>query len=150
MVFSSKVAVRLSKRLVPWIVLSLTKQEHSHKAGAPQVTDHKLFGIQNDKLVLGLVKTLEENSSHPIARALASFCSQQEHETLTLVDVDEVPGKGLKGTFRVHGKDITAIIGNEKLMADYQVQFSGEARNLFTDLEISWRVNRINLAAAIL
>jgi cation transport ATPase len=42
------------------------------------------------------------------------------------VDVDEVPGKGLKGTFRVEGREITALIGNESFLSDHRVSISTE------------------------
>jgi Cu+-exporting ATPase len=96
------------------------------QGGDPAVTNHKLSGEQNGSLVLGLVKALEENSNHPIARALVAFCNKEEHITPTVVNVDEVPGKGLKGTFRVDGQEITAIVGNESFMADYHVPVLAE------------------------
>lgn len=91
------------------------------EGGDPAVTDHKLSHIQKSSLILGIAKSLEENSNHPIARALVSFCNKQFHDAATAINVDEVPGKGLKGTFRVNGRDITAIIGNESFIADHRV-----------------------------
>jgi Cu+-exporting ATPase len=91
------------------------------QGGDPAVTNRKFSGNQKSALVLGIVKALEENSNHPIARALVSFCNKESHDAPTAVNVDEVPGKGLKGTFRVEGQEITAIIGNESFMADHRV-----------------------------
>jgi Cu+-exporting ATPase len=96
------------------------------QGGDPAVTNHKFSGIQNSELVLGIVKALEENSNHPIARALVSFCNKESQDSPTAVNVDEIPGKGLKGTFRVGGQEITAIIGNESLMADHHVSILTE------------------------
>jgi Cu+-exporting ATPase len=91
------------------------------EGGDPAVTDHKFSGIRNSSLVLGITKTLELQSNHPIARALVSFCDKQLHDNLTAVDVDEVPGKGLKGTFKIDGHELVAIIGNESFMTDHRV-----------------------------
>ncbi|KAF2030004.1 copper-transporting P-type ATPase [Setomelanomma holmii] len=91
------------------------------EGGDPAVTNHKFSGIQNSSLVLGIAKALEQNSNHPIARALISFCNKQLHDEPTPVDIDEIPGKGLKGTFRLNGHEITAIIGNEGFMDDHRV-----------------------------
>ncbi|KAH7069246.1 E1-E2 ATPase-domain-containing protein [Paraphoma chrysanthemicola] len=91
------------------------------EGGDPAVTDHKFSSIQNSSLVLGIAKALEQNSNHPIARALVSFCNKQLHDDPTAVDIDEIPGKGLKGTFRVKGHEIIAIIGNESFMTDHHV-----------------------------
>jgi Cu+-exporting ATPase len=96
------------------------------EGGDPAVTDHKYSGIQNSSLVLGITKALEQNSSHPVARAIVSFCDKSLHDTPTAVEVDEIPGKGLKGTFRVNGREIMAIIGNEGLVADYHVPIDAE------------------------
>jgi Cu+-exporting ATPase len=91
------------------------------QGGDPAVTDYVFAEGQERSLVLGLVKTLEENSNHPIARALVSFCSEQSNYKLSVIDIDEVPGKGLKGTFNVADKQVTAIIGNEAYMADHHI-----------------------------
>ncbi|KAF2831427.1 heavy metal translocatin [Ophiobolus disseminans] len=96
------------------------------EGGDPAVTDHQFSGIRNSSLVLGITKALEQNSNHPIARALVSFCNKQLHDTPTAVDVDEVPGKGLKGTFRLDGNEVIAIIGNERFMADHNVSVDAE------------------------
>ncbi|KAF1942613.1 copper-transporting P-type ATPase [Clathrospora elynae] len=96
------------------------------QGGDPAVTNHKLSGVQSDSLVLGIVKALEENSNHPIARALVSFCNNDLYDAAAAVNVDEVPGKGLKGTFKIDGKEIIAIIGNEGFMADHRVAISAD------------------------
>jgi Cu+-exporting ATPase len=96
------------------------------EGGDPAVTNHELCGIRSSSLVFGIVKTLEQNSNHPIARALVSFCNKELHDTPTLIDIDEVPGKGLKGTFRVDGQDIPAIIGNEGFMNNHKVPINAE------------------------
>ncbi|KAH5136588.1 hypothetical protein HBH70_120810 [Parastagonospora nodorum] len=96
------------------------------EGGDPAVTDHRFCGIRNSSLVLGITKALELQSNHPISRALVSFCDKQIHDSPTAVDVDEVPGKGLKGTFRVDAHEIVAIIGNESFMADHRVPMDAE------------------------
>lgn len=95
------------------------------QGGSPAVTDHTIVGI-DFSLTLGIVKALEENSAHPIAQALTTFCSKEALVTPTLVAVDEIPGKGLKGTFDVDGENAVAIIGNEGLMADHDVFIAPE------------------------
>ncbi|KAH9879094.1 hypothetical protein J1614_002529 [Plenodomus biglobosus] len=96
------------------------------QGGDPKVANHALPGPQNSSLVFGIVKALEENSNHPISRALLSFCDKQSHNAILPINVDEVPGKGLKGTFRVDSHEITAIIGNESYMSDHHVDISPE------------------------
>lgn len=96
------------------------------QGGDSAVTDHKFSDVQNSGLILGIVKALEENSNHPIARALVSFCNTQLYDTVAAVSVDEVPGKGLKGTFRIDTHEITALIGNESYISDHQITVSAE------------------------
>ncbi|KAL6159659.1 hypothetical protein ACJBU6_02090 [Exserohilum turcicum] len=96
------------------------------EGGDPSVTNHKFSGTQDSATVLGIVKALEENSNHPIAHALVSFCNKQGHATPTAVNVDEIPGKGLKGIFKIDGQEITAIIGNESFMDDHHVPILDE------------------------
>jgi heavy metal translocating P-type ATPase len=91
------------------------------QGGDPAVTDHAFSVTEDQSLILGLVKALEENSNHPIARALASFCNALKTLPPIVVDIDEVPGKGLRGTFRVGNDEVVAIIGNEAYMADHNV-----------------------------
>ncbi|KAF2253085.1 heavy metal translocatin [Trematosphaeria pertusa] len=92
------------------------------RGGDPAVTDHRFSGTQNHSHIVGIVKALEENSNHPIARAVVAFCNKQPHEVRTATNVDEFPGKGLKGTFKNGDGEVIAIIGNEAFMADHHVQ----------------------------
>jgi Cu+-exporting ATPase len=94
------------------------------QGGDPAVTSHKVADSQDTPTVIGIVKALEENSNHPIARALVSFCDSLKHDTPAVVTIDETPGKGLKGTFKVLDQEVTAIIGNESYMNDYHVPIS--------------------------
>jgi Cu+-exporting ATPase len=94
------------------------------QGGDPAVTNYQLAGTLDQAIVLGLVKAIEENSNHPIARAIVSFCNSQLHDVPTVVNVDEVPGKGLKGTFKIAGREATVIIGNESYMTDHHVSIS--------------------------
>ena len=94
------------------------------QGGDPAVANHEMSGVQNAAMVLGIVKALEETSNHPISRALISFCNEGIHDTPMAIRVDEIPGKGLKGTFRIEGHEIAAVIGNESYMSDHHVQIS--------------------------
>jgi Cu+-exporting ATPase len=116
------------------------------QGGDPSVTDHKLCGTQAQSVTMGIVKALEENSNHPIARALVSFCSNSSVKTPEAVNVDEVPGKGLKGTFKVGDWVVTAIIGNEAFMADHHVEITKENASTLQ----SWKVRGESVALAAL
>ncbi|KEQ75945.1 heavy metal translocatin [Aureobasidium namibiae CBS 147.97] len=102
----------------------------------PAVADCKILGDKRRAFMMARV--LEENSSHPVARAVVEYSKARvsDGETIQAANVEEVPGQGLKGTFNTGSEThITAIIGNEALMADFNVHLDSES----TDLIESWK-----------
>lgn len=94
------------------------------QGGDPAVTDAELLSPLEEDEVCGLAKRLEESSSHPIATAISSFCASHKTRDYAVVSIEELPGKGLKGTFKTmdSSNTIQAIIGNESLLADHDVE----------------------------
>jgi len=102
----------------------------------PAVADCKIFG--DERRALLMARALEENSSHPIARAVVEYSKARvsNGESIQAVNVEELPGKGLEGIFATDSEThITAIIGNEALMADFNVHLDSESTNLIE----SWK-----------
>lgn len=95
--------------------------------GEPVVTDFQSLPVDltfGDKsTILGLVKSLEGNSSHTIAKALVSLCKAREVNDQVVENVEEVAGKGMKGTFKsgVTNEQAEILIGNELLLSDDRV-----------------------------
>ncbi|KAF3046531.1 hypothetical protein E8E12_010622 [Didymella heteroderae] len=118
------------------------------QGGSPAVTDHRFINDQDPTLTLEVVKTLEENSSHPIAHALLTFCNKSREglRTRTVVTVDEIPGKGLKATFNVDGYSMTAIVGNEAHLADYNVSIPPDSMIILD----SWKARGESVALVAL
>ena len=89
--------------------------------GNPVVTDYRFLSLVDHSgegksastagsgkgMALGIAKAVEEASDHPLAKAVVKFANDKE-ETCSgsLVDIDEIPGKGMKG--RVCFKDLTS------------------------------------------
>ncbi|ETS78176.1 hypothetical protein PFICI_10238 [Pestalotiopsis fici W106-1] len=91
------------------------------EGGEPKVTNHKICREDSNAHLLEAISTLEQHSSHPVAKALQSFCKPDQSQKSMLVrDVEEIPGKGLRATF----DDLELIIGNAKLMEDFDVDTS--------------------------
>lgn len=91
------------------------------QGGEPQVTEYKDCHTATSTSLLPAISTLEQMSSHPVAKALQSFCkSDESQQAMQVRDVQEIPGKGLKGSF----DDFELIIGNARLMEDYDVDTS--------------------------
>ncbi|KAI1636841.1 heavy metal translocatin [Biscogniauxia mediterranea] len=96
--------------------------------GEPSITDAKIFpgrevSPEQKDTLLGALRAVEENSSHPIAKAVVSFCLSKSSACVTVEDVEELPGKGLKATCRNGSPDqrFDIIVGNEVLMRDFAV-----------------------------
>ncbi|KAF2270451.1 heavy metal translocatin [Lojkania enalia] len=116
------------------------------QGGGPAVTEHTIAGSQDRSNILGIVKALEENSSHPIARAIVAFCNSQLQQSPVVIGVDEVPGKGLKGTFKVRDQEIVAIIGNEAFMSDHHVPIQADRAAMLQ----TWKTRGESVALAAL
>jgi P-type Cu+ transporter len=106
------------------------------EGGNPVVTDHDILvsGLADQKLVWAITKSMEESSNHPIARAIVKLCETKQCMTLSGADVEEVAGRGLKGTFMSSGPEgsssYEAVIGNEAFM-----------RMIGCRVDRSWRFN---------
>jgi heavy metal translocating P-type ATPase len=94
--------------------------------GEPSVVDYRKITEDNESEFLGMVQRLEENSSHPIAKAMVNFCSARTNRSLPASNVEELPGRGLLGNFMIEddgedSMDVDILIGNETLMNDNSV-----------------------------
>ncbi|KFY02797.1 hypothetical protein V490_00401 [Pseudogymnoascus sp. VKM F-3557] len=74
------------------------------QGGEPAITDHEYLTrddarAADEKTILGVLKKLEESSSHPIAKAAVSFCESREARDVGTRRIEEIAGKGMKGSF---------------------------------------------------
>ncbi|KAK3316124.1 E1-E2 ATPase-domain-containing protein [Apodospora peruviana] len=105
--------------------------------GEPRITDSEIYPDSNQEdipegrrgVLMATLKAVEENSSHPIARAIISFCTKEALlATISKVQVEnlqEIPGKGLKATsYLPEGDSFEIIVGNEAFMEDFEVPVS--------------------------
>lgn len=93
----------------------------------PMVTDietHTTDSIE-ESVLLAMVKTSEETSGHPLAKALVAYCETSQPQFVpNAIAIDEVAGKGLRGVFDLPGtSDKTELlVGNEALMSDHDIR----------------------------
>ncbi|KLU86628.1 copper-transporting ATPase 1, partial [Magnaporthiopsis poae ATCC 64411] len=96
--------------------------------GEPKITDSEFFLAENDEqekmkqVLLAALKAIEENSSHTVAKALVSFCAEQAPPSGgTIEEVQEIPGKGMKGTYVPDDGSpaFEIIVGNMALMEQF-------------------------------
>ncbi|KAK5112752.1 hypothetical protein LTR62_003850 [Meristemomyces frigidus] len=95
----------------------------------PKITDHRFLevgdGYWEAQKVLTLLGRLEQDSSHPIGKAIVDFCESNIESGLAAKHVEEIAGKGMKGSFDMEtsSQSIELLAGNEALMAEYGVSF---------------------------
>lgn len=93
-------------------------------AGHPQVTD-----IVGDTQVLQIAANLEVASEHPLAAAILAKAQAENVAVTAAKNFQAIEGKGVQAT--VDGQP--AFIGNDKLIADYQL--SADLRDRMTQLQ---------------
>lgn len=108
------------------------------RGGEPTITDAVIYPDvdevdDNEALqLLAALKAVEDNSSHPIARAISSYCASRTTESVSVDDLQEIPGKGMKATYHTGDAEQSweILVGNEGLMRDYEVPISERASQL--------------------
>lgn len=113
------------------------------EGGDPKFTNYKTLvssdGPVNEEETLGLLKRLEEDSTHPLAKAAVRFAVSGPFTNCKAEVVEEVAGKGMKGIVLVDSqptRKIHALIGNESLMGENNVTVSVENQWLLD----SWKM----------
>jgi cation transport ATPase len=93
------------------------------EGGNPSITNHNIIVSSEEKakVIWTITQVLEESSSHPIAKAITALCTEQNHATITNSTIEELPGRGLKGTFTIHtltsATRYEAAIGSETFIS---------------------------------
>ena len=96
--------------------------------GKPEVDDIITYGISDEELIT-LAASVEQNSNHPIAKAIVR--KAEGLELLNTVDFENVTGKGIKA--EIDGKVVLA--GNKSLMESNGVEISEVVLRNYGDLE---------------
>lgn len=107
------------------------------EGGEPSIEDcafdPERLGIdaQSRDTLFSVIRTLEENSSHPIGKAIVKYCWEQSQQRTEISNVREIPGRGLKGTYvdPDPAKSYDMLVGNEALLKDYGLDPSATVRS---------------------
>lgn len=106
--------------------------------GEPQIIDQHV-SLDDSMIsfkpgvVWSALRALEENSSHPIAKAVVRFYNEST-SSVELDDVDELPGRGMRATASRDGQPIFDIAaGNELLMSDLEAEVPLEVASKLKD-----------------
>lgn len=82
----------------------------------------------DEKLFLKYLKTIESQSTHPVAKAIVNFTDEKKIEAISIKieDLEEISGHGMTG--KIEGKNILA--GNLKLLKKFGVNYATELENI--------------------
>jgi Cu+-exporting ATPase len=83
------------------------------------VESEKLNNIADKNLLINIIYTLEQKSSHPIAKALVAYYKDLNPETIELKEVNEIKGEGISaiddlGNTYFVGKKYIAVDNDQK------------------------------------
>ncbi|MBV8330083.1 MAG: copper-translocating P-type ATPase, partial [Verrucomicrobia bacterium] len=99
-------------------------------AGKPRVTGVVAAAHSSERQLLALGASLEQNSEHPLARAIVDEAKENRINLETVDDFLSTPGGGVSG--KIRGQQV--LIGSEKFVAgggtSVPPQLSGKAREL--------------------
>lgn len=90
-----------------------TFEVQSCQTSSPSLSKEKLIQI---------IASVEQNSTHPIAKAIVSFATSKNIELLPATEITEVAGHGLETT--IEGQSI--LVGNTRLLSKYKIDFPKE------------------------
>ena len=102
------------------------------QGGEPKITDHQFMlsdGDWHEQTICNVLKELEGNSSHPIGKAVGGFCESRMSTGAKAREVEEIAGKGMKGSFDVETSPypLEVLAGNEALMVDHGIAPGNDA-----------------------
>jgi Cu+-exporting ATPase len=98
--------------------------------GMPEVTDIITFGI-DEKTLLRYAASVEKNSQHPLAEAIARKAKHANAQIVEATGFDTVSGKGVRAS--VDGKAVA--IGNRAFLSDMKLGIPAPAEKSITELE---------------
>jgi len=101
--------------------------------GLPVVQQIHNLGLMSDRMMLMIAASLEQQSEHPLAKAIVAEAVAQGLELEAPESFTAIPGKGVWATF---GQAIYWV-GNRKLFEDHNIELSIAAQSLLAEIE-SW------------
>jgi len=101
-----------------------------------------------EQVILATSRAMEESSTHPIATAIADYCSQKSTDIeVDQVEIKEVPGQGMTGRFIVKSAGTTAryetALGNERLFESLGLSERSEASSQADSTSISGNEKKV-------
>ena len=109
----------------------LTDKTGTLTAGKPRVTSSiPASGLDEQQLLL-MAASLEQNSEHPLARAIVDEANEKQLELKPVDDFESITGGGVSG--KIGG--LKALIGKEKFIAETGIPIPSELSNKARELQ---------------
>lgn len=86
--------------------------------GKPSIDSIVVSGDANENQVLQLAASLNQNSAHPLSKAVLDRFATTDQKLLQVHNFMNISGKGIKGEI----DDSIVLLGNEKLLNQYNIQ----------------------------
>jgi Cd2+/Zn2+-exporting ATPase len=99
--------------------------------GMPVVQQVYDLGEMGENTVLLLAASLEQQSEHPLAKAIVTAAKTRGMELETPLTFTAIPGKGIWAKFR----QSIYFVGNRRLFAEQEIPLSAAAESLLAEIE---------------
>jgi Cu+-exporting ATPase len=109
----------------------LTDKTGTLTAGKPRVTSSIPYLGFDERQLLGIAASLEQNSEHPLARAIVDEANERGIELKLVEDFESTTGGGVSG--KLGGQK--ALIGKEKFIAETGVSIPAELATKARELQ---------------
>lgn len=103
--------------------------------GQPEVSALRTIENYSHQQLLSLAHTLESNSPHPIARAIAAKAKKESVKKLQVKELVLAEGKGLKASVERDGKSREVLVGNAVWLIEQGLEPKDFPDNLRWELE---------------
>ncbi len=99
--------------------------------GLPIVQKVYDFGKVSANMVLQIAASLEQQSEHPLSKAIVAKAQEQKMELETPMNFMALPGKGIQANFG----EMLYFVGNRRLFLEQDIPLSDEAESLLAEIE---------------
>ena len=100
-------------------------------AGSPQVTAIIPTNGQDEQTLLNIAASIEQNSEHPLARAVVNYAKEHGAKLRLVENFQSVTGAGVRG--KISGREI--LLGKQKFIEEAGTNLPLELKNKAEDLE---------------
>jgi Cu+-exporting ATPase len=109
----------------------LTDKTGTLTEGKPRVTAILETSGQDKLQFLSMVASLEQNSEHPLARAIVDFAKEQNVKIESVTNFESLTGEGIKGN--INGKVV--VVGKQKFIKESKISIPEDLKKQALDLQ---------------